>query len=254
MWFSKVLTLALASGCLAKVYQPSRRHHTSHGWQPVGQIPDGQLQAPSALPLSSILSGSVAVPSSPIVSHISNSQIQVTSTSTHVVSPPLQSLPPAHAPSVQPSLPVQSSPLGQSPPSMQAASSLIHPQPSTPVVQISDGQPQVSKVTSQSASSQAFTHITSVASAPSQVPTAAPAPGPSGGGSIVTQISDGQPQAPTAPTIVASAPSSTLTTSGTAHLAPSATFATAAGLRLQPVNGLSQHALAVGLAYLAWCI
>lgn len=250
MWFSKTLILALASGCLAKALQPSRRQHTSHSWKPVSEIPDGQLQAPSALPLSPILSGSAAIPSPPLVSHTSNSQIQITSTSTPVVPPPLVSLPPAQVPSIQPSLPVQSSPLVQSPPSMQAPSPSVHAQPSAPVVQISDGPPQVPKVTSQSAPSQALTHSTSVISAPPRVSTAAP--GPSGGGSSVTQISDGQPQAPTAPTVIASAPPSTLTGSGTAHSAPSSTFATAAGLQLQPVDGFSQYALAVGLVFLAW--
>lgn len=270
MWFSYIFILAVVSGCLAKDSQPSRRHtHTSHSWKPVSQIPDGQLQAPSAQPLSSIIGGGAAPSYTSTVAQISYSQIQGPTISTILVPPPVQSLPPSQAPSVQApssvqtSLPVQSSPPAQSPPpaqappSMQASSPSAKAPPSATVVQISDGQPQVPKVTtSQSAPSQALSHTTSVTSAPPQVPTQAPAPasGPIGGGSIVTQISDGQPQAPSAPTIVVSAPSSSPTRSGTTHPAPSSTFATAAGLQLHPGDGLSQYALAVGMAFLAWAI
>lgn len=251
MWFSYIFFLAVASGCFAKGSQPFRRHtHTSHSWKPVSQIPDGQLQAPSAQPLSSIIGGSATPSSTSTVTQISYSQIQGPTISTIVVPPPVQSLPPSQAPSVQAppsvqtSVPAHSSPPAQSPPPAQAP-------PSTTVVQISDGQPQVPKVTTpQSAPSQALSHTTLVTSAPPQ----APAPGLSGGGSIVTQISDGQPQAPSAPTIIVSAPSSSPTRSGTAHPAPSSTFATAAGLQLYPVDGLSQYALAVGMAFLAWAI
>lgn len=256
--------LAVASGCLAKDPQPSRRHtHTSHSWKPVSQISDGQLQAPSAQPLSSIIGGSTSASSTSTVTQISYSQIQRPTVSTIVVPPPVQSLPPSQAPSVQAtpsvqtSLPLQSSPPAQSPPpaqapsSMQASSPSVQATPSASVVQISDGQPQVPKVTtSQSAPSQALSHTTSVTSTPPQTP----APGPSGGGSIVTQISDGQPQAPTAPPIVVSAPSSSPMRSGTTHPAPSSTFATAAGLQLHPGNGLSQYALAIGMAFVAWAI
>lgn len=268
MWFSYIFVLVVASGCLAKDSRPSRRHtHTSHSWKPVSQIPDGQLQAPSAQPLSSIIGGSAAASSTSTVTQISYSQIQVPTVSSSVVPPPVQSLPPSQAspvqapPSVQNSVPVQSYPPAQSsspaqaPPSMQASSPSAPAPLSATVVQISDGQPQVPKATpSQSAPSQAFSHTASVTSAPPQVPTQAPAPGPSGGGSIVTQISDGQPQAPSAPTIVVSAPSSSLTRSGTAHPAPSSTFATAAGLQLHPGYGLSQYALAVGMVFLAWAV
>ncbi|KAJ4387569.1 hypothetical protein N0V93_008164 [Gnomoniopsis smithogilvyi] len=234
-----MVALALASSSLARIPQFSQGQAQVYDGNPSNQIYDGQSRIPSLEQQHPITGRSLSPSSSPKAVQIPDGQVQVP-----METPSAQAPPPTHS-----LPPVQTSPPVQAPPSsVQTPSQPAKAPPSPPVVQISDGQLQVPEATHQPA-----------------LPTVpAPAPAPSGG--VVTQISDGQPQAPAASTIASSGPSSSLTASTTltpsnspsgskvVPPAPSSTFVTAAGLQLQPGHGLSQYALAIGLAAWAWGI
>lgn len=202
---------------------------------PVSQIGDGQVQAPTGAPVTQISDGQVQAPTGAPVSQISDGQVQA----------------PTGAPVSQISDGQVQAPTGA--PVSQISDGQVQAPTGAPVSQISDGQVQaptgvpVSQISDGQVQAPTGAPISQISDGQIQAPTGAP----------ISQISDGQIQAPTGAPISqisdgqVQAPASTLATLPTGPATPIVTpiptpIPTGGALKMMPGTSVGLFIAALG--------